>query len=226
MSITISIYLMGAIVILALMTGFWIGRSVKWMMIDTESRIEDMEEKKQDMGRESMESGEWQNRRMRDTGKRVPLGWAISSPVAGTVRSFSEGFGRGALIQPEQGALYAPASGKITRLYPMGNAMLLRTDSGIELMLRVGNSGDELHSGYYRSHVVQNEIVNKGKLLLEFDKEGLKGEGIDVTVSVTVEAAADYRDITVTQREQVKSGEELLWVQENSMLGNCRSVAD
>lgn len=188
MSITISIYVVAAIVILSLMGGFWIGRSVKWMMIDTENRIVDEE-------------------------RHIPSGWAVGSPVTGTVRSYSEGGGRGVLIRPEQEKIYAPVAGKIIRLYPMGNAMRLRTDSGIELMLRVGETGDEMHSGYYRSYVVQNEIVSKGKLLLEFDREGLQQEGIDVAVSVTVEAADAGRDIIVTEKEKVKFGEEIFYIE-------------
>lgn len=185
MSITISIYAVAAIVILSLMGGFWIGRSVKWMMIDTESRIVDEE-------------------------KRIPLGWAVGSPVTGTVRSYSEGAGRGVLIRPEQEKIYAPVAGKIIRLYPMGNAMRLRTEAGVELMLRVGETGEEMHSGYYRSYVVQNEIVSKGKLLLEFDREGLRQDGIDVGVSVMVDAG---RDIIVTEKERVKFGEEIFYIE-------------
>ncbi len=202
MSITISIYTMVVIAILALMVGFWIGRSVKWMMLETESRISE----------DSDEQG-----RIEDVpeGIRIPLGWSIGSPVAGTVRSFNDGVGVGALIRPEQGAVYAPASGKITRLYPMGNAMRLRTDSGVELIMRVGETSDELHSVYYRARVIQNEIVNKGKMLLEFDLEGLQKEGVDTAVSLVVEPADPSQNVIVTRKEQVKAGEELLWIRES-----------
>lgn len=220
MSITISIYVLCVIVILSLMGGFWIGRSVKWMMIDTENRIaEESCDTEQEQGALSSadDMEEKQNRRIRNGAKRIPLGWAIGSPVGGTVRSVSDGTKRGALIRPEQGILYAPVSGKITRLFPMGNMMLLRAEFGVELLLRVGESGDEMHSEYYRSHVVPNEIITKGKVLLEFDIEKMQEEGVDTAVAVMVEAAENYRDITVTQKEQVRTGEEILWVREPAL---------
>lgn len=213
MDITISFFLLIAIVILSLMGGFWIGRSVRWMMLDTESRIRDDIESETAKELEETGRGEHHNKKVKGNVKRIPLGWTVGSPVTGTVRSFSDSIGKGALIYPEQGKLFAPAAGKIIRLYPMGNAMLLRTDFGVELLLRVGESRDEMHSMYYRSYVVQNEIVPKGKLLLEFDLEGLCGEGVDASVSVTVNAAYDFRDFTLTQKEMVKVGEELFWIQ-------------
>ncbi len=208
---TISLWFLAVIVIVSLLAGFWIGRSVKWMMVETESRITDSEEEEND---ENM------NRHIRNGAKRIPLGWAIGSPVAGEVRSFCEGTGKGALIRPEQGLLYAPTSGKIIRLYPMGNEMLFRTDFGIELLLKVGEARDEMFSVYYRSRVVQNEIVGKGKLLLEFDMEGLQKEGVDTVVSVMVETSGEYREITLTPKEQIKTGEELLWVRETTVTDN------
>lgn len=187
MDITISYFMLVAVVMIALVGGFWIGRSVRFMMSETENRIS------------------------RDDA-RIPLGWSIGSPVTGTVRSFCGSEEKGALVQPEAGKLYAPASGKITKLFPMGNQMQMRTENGVELILRVGELKDDLHSMYYRSYVVQNEIVPKGKLLLEFDIESLREEGVDTTVFVTIAEGADYQGIRITPRETVKTGEELLWL--------------
>lgn len=144
--------------------------------------------------------------------KRIPLGWAIGSPVSGKVSYFNEGTRRGALIVPEQEILYAPAAGKITRLYPTGNAMRLRTEFGIELLIQAGIETGDLEGRYYRPRVVQNEVVNKGKPLLEFDVEGIRGEGYDPSVMMSVEEAADYRDVTVCETPNVKAGENLMWV--------------
>lgn len=210
MSISISIFVLITIITITFIGGFWVGRSVRWMMLDTESNI--LEEDSEELS--GYEETNRPDKSSRNMGRRIQQGLVIGSPVAGEVRSFCEGNRRGAWIRPVEGKLHAPASGKITRLYPMGNAMLLRTDAGVELMLRVGENRDEMYSKHYRVHVVQNEIVNRGKLLLEFDKEGLQAEGVDIGVSISVEAAEDFNGITVTHKEQVKVGEELLWVSE------------
>lgn len=193
---TVSIWITVVIATISLMAGFWIGRSIKWMAEETEERIKGEEE--------TMLS-------MRPKGKRIPLGWTIGSPVSGTVRPFFEGIRCGALIQPEEGKLYAPVSGRIMKLYPMGRAMLIAADFGEEVLVKAGIGGDELCSMYYRSRVVQNEIIRKGKLILEFDKEGLEGQGVDVTITVSVETGAEESNVAVTQKDCVKAGEELIW---------------
>ena len=144
--------------------------------------------------------------------KRISLGWTVGSPVAGEVCYLREGTGRGARIVPEQGMVYAPAAGKITKLYPTGNAMRLRTDYGIELLIQAGIDTEELEGRYYRSRIVQNEVVNKGKLLLEFDIDGIKEEGYDPSVVITVVEAKDYGDVIVCDTPRVKAGEDLMRV--------------
>lgn len=209
MSITMNIFVLGAVVVLALMGGFWVGRSVKWMMADTESRILPEEETEERTDTDNMISEERNPRKLKSNTKRISVGWEIGSPVSGMVRSINDGSRKGVVIQPEKGMLFAPVSGKIIRLYPMGNSMLLRTDFGAELLLCVGESGEELHSVYYRSGVIQNEIVTKGKVLLEFDMEGMHEEGIDTAVSLTVETTDVCQKIIVAPQSQVKVGEAL-----------------
>lgn len=144
--------------------------------------------------------------------KRIPLGWAVGSPVSGAVTYFHEGTQRGAKIVPEQGVLYAPAAGKITRLYPTGNAMRLRTDYGIELLIQAGVDTGELEGRHYRARILKNEVVNKGKPLLEFDVEAIREEGYDPSVVMTVEDAQDFQNVTLCDAPRVKAGENLLWV--------------
>lgn len=209
MSITMNVFVLGAIVIVALTGGFWMGRSVKWMMADTESYIMAEEESGAQPEEDAVIPEEKNHNRLKRNQKRITLNWEIGSPVNGIVRSIDDGFRKEVVIQPEMGVLHAPTSGKIIRLYPMGNSMLLRTDFGVELLLRVGVNGEELHSIYYRTYVVPNEIITKGKKLLEFDMERMCSEGIDTAVSIAVETAGACRDITVVQKSQVKVGEEL-----------------
>ncbi|MCM1186507.1 MAG: PTS glucose transporter subunit IIA [Lachnoclostridium sp.] len=159
--------------------------------------------------------------------RRIPLGWAIGSPAEGAVKTFEHGGVRGAMVRTTKGCLYAPSSGKIVRLYPSGSQMMLRTDFGIELLIRVGsdiNSGhqtaqaDEMMGEYFRPRVLQNEIVTKGKLLLEYDREALLAAGADTDIFIGVEEAGQFRDITVTDKTQVRQGEEILWVMDHSRI--------
>ena len=118
------------------------------------------------------------------------------------------------MIEPDCDRVYAPANGKITRLYPMGNAFRLLTEFGTELYIRIGNGDDELLGRYYRPRILQNEIVGKGKVLMEFDRAGLEAEGIACQVSVCVEGCRYGGNVKGTAGERVRLGEEIFQVQE------------
>ncbi|MCM1569248.1 MAG: PTS glucose transporter subunit IIA [Roseburia sp.] len=180
--------------LVAAYTGFWLGRSSTVMVT---------------------EQGEEPERENKKRGKSVvkpPRGREVASPAAGSVGSFYEGMLQGAVIQSTQGKLYAPASGKIIKVYPMGCAFLLRTDYGVELLLQAGKPEDELLGEYYRPRVVCNEIVSKGKLLLEYDRDALLTKGVDTSIYVSVNAPAMNNQVTLTQADTVRVGEQLLWV--------------
>ena len=95
----------------------------------------------------------------------------------------------------------------------MGNAFRLVTEFGAELYIQIGDGGDELMSRYYRPRIMQNEIVGKGKLLIEFDRRGLVMAGASCEVSVRVESCRYGGDVKETAGEQVRIGEEIFQVQ-------------
>lgn len=144
--------------------------------------------------------------------KKISTGQTIGSPVAGSVSHFRENGKEGARITPKQGLLYAPAPGKIIRLFPTGNAMLLRTDFGLDLYIQAGIGTDDMESRLFRTRIVKNEVVPKGKLLLEFDIEGLVREGFDPSVTVTVEDPGQEHEITLCETAGIKAGDSLMWV--------------
>lgn len=159
---------------------------------------------------------------VRRTGRRgrghqyVPdrVSWSVASPVSGKVFENKEGEHPTVVIRPDENKVYAPAGGKITKLFPMGNAMIFTTEFGAELFIQAGNGDDELLNRYFRPKIVQNEVVGKGKLLMEFDRQGLEAEGVAPEVSVTVETCAYGDDVRMTAGGRVKAGEEILQVLE------------
>lgn len=140
--------------------------------------------------------------------------WSVGSPVSGEVAYTQEGEHPTIVIDPQEDRLYAPTGGKITRLFPMGNEFLFRTEFGAELHIQAGEAQDELLGRYFRPRIVQNEIVGKGKLLLEFDRAGLAAEGGFPQVSVRMENSVYGSDVLMTADGTVKTGEEILQIRE------------
>lgn len=183
---------MFGIIFLAFILGFFLGRREK--RIGREEKI-------------TKNSGASGSRVLSD-------GKSIASPVDGRLHFLCESGRKCVIIEPNQGKVYAPVSGKIVKLYPMGNAFRLRDNEGTEVLIRVGKpQPDELCSTYFRSRIVENEIVNKGKLLLEFDKEGLLGAGEEIGVTVCPETDLES-EIFISESEWVKVGEEILCIGE------------
>ncbi len=210
------IWIIFSVGIVGAMAGFWLGAGKRWAtnemnVEEQETRQESLEMKTEEVKRRDGETRGLQLRLKRNEPRKY-MGTPIGSPATGMVSSYMEGDLRGACVQTNTGLLYAPASGKITKVFPMGNAFTLRTEKGTELLLQVGSNQDELLSEYYRPRVIQNEIVNKGKVLLEFDQERLARAGVNSAISLAVNQSYCGETITLTQEKQVKVGEDLLWI--------------
>lgn len=160
----------------------------------------------EEVNHEGRREGRRDNRR--DSGIRFPF--SVGSPVSGEVTGGNGEGKQTVAVHPGEDRLYAPANGKIIKIYPMGNAFLFRTEFGAELYIKVGDSEDDLLERYYRPRVIQNEIVGKGKLLLEFDRRGLVKEGASCCVSISVETAVCEGNLLATPGTRIKAGEPLL----------------
>ncbi len=193
----------------AAMLGFMLGRvSMYGQEPEETGELEDNQSTVADGGMRKGHRG--RNRRAAEDMRK----WSVGSPVSGEVTVCEEGEHSTIVIRPEGDKLYAPAAGKITRLFPMGNAFLFVTEFGTELYVQVGDTNDELLVRHYRPRIVQNEVVAKGKLLLEFDRQGLEAEGASSEISICVESCAYGGDVRMMAGERVKVGEEILQVRE------------
>ena len=143
-------------------------------------------------------------------------GWSVGSPVTGQMTVLQEGQGAVVEILPNEDKLFAPAAGKIMKLYPLGNAFQLRTEFGAELYIQVGKVQDELLGRYFRPRILQNEIVGKGKLLLEFDRQGLEAEGASTEISVCIDSCFYGSEVITAADAPLKTGEEIFWIQEET----------
>lgn len=193
----------------ALVAGFMAGRISMYGMWESE------EEGREEKGAGSDRPARiWRRKgHYPDTDRIV---WTVGSPVSGEVVAQEDGEHPKVVIYPDTDKLYAPVSGKISRLFPMGNSFCFTTEFGTELYIQAGGVGDDLLARYYRPRVIRNEVVEKGKLLLEFDRNGLEAEGVSAEVAVCVESTFYGGEVRMSAGEYVKAGEELLQILEPS----------
>lgn len=139
----------------------------------------------------------------------------VGSPVSGEILDRREGERPAIAIYPDEDRLYAPANGKVIKIFPLGNQFLLSAESGQEFLIRAGDSQDELMGKYFRPRILQNEIVGKGKLLLEFDRRGLEAEGVSAKVQISVETGSCDSSVLPEAGERIRTGEEIFRVRES-----------
>ena len=140
-------------------------------------------------------------------GKRVHL-----SEVPDDV--FAEGMlGQGAAILPADGKVYAPCDGEVTQTMDSGHAIGLTTDRDVEVLIHVGLDTVMLEGKPFKYHVKQGQKVKKGDLLITADLEMIKAAGKELYTPVLITNTDDYDSVTVTDAEEVKTGDPLITVE-------------
>ena len=191
----------------AMVVGFMLGRVSMYGQMETGEEPAEEKEQQAKAGRGLLRRGKAHHEEEREH-------WSVGSPVSGLVAAGQDGERPMVVIDPDCDCVYAPAGGKVVRLFPMGNAFRMVTEFGAELYVQVGDGSDELMGRYYRPRIMQNEIVGKWKALIEFDRQGLEAKGVSCQVRVCVEGCRYGAGVKETAGEQVKLGEEIFRVQE------------
>lgn len=145
----------------------------------------------------------------------------IASPLKGKVikladmkdEAFASGvLGKGAAIVPEEGKVYAPADGEITALFPTLHAMGIKTDEGAELLIHIGLDTVQLNGEGFEAHIKDGDRIQKGQLLISFDKELLESKGYCLETPVLVTNSDEYLEVTKMAEGSVVPGDSLLKV--------------
>ncbi|MDA1478259.1 beta-glucoside-specific PTS transporter subunit IIABC [Bacillus changyiensis] len=139
----------------------------------------------------------------------------VVSPLNGKVVALSEvqdaafssgALGHGIAIEPSEGQLFAPVSGKVSALFSTNHAIGITMDSGADILIHIGMDTVQLDGQFFTAHVTQGDHVEKGQLLIKFDIEEIKNAGKSLTTPILVTNQKEY-NIELTKQNQVKTGE-------------------
>lgn len=146
----------------------------------------------------------------------------VTAPVEGILTSITEmndpvfsagSLGKGVAIFPEKGVVTAPDDCEVSVLYETGHAIGLKLKSGLEMLIHIGINTVELKGKYFKKHVEEGAVLEKGSEIVSFDIEGIKNAGYDPTVAVIVTNSDAYQAIAKAEEKTVKQGSEILFVQ-------------
>lgn len=145
----------------------------------------------------------------------------IVSPMKGKVLKLEElhddafasgALGQGAAVRPETGEVYAPADGVITTLFPTLHAIGMETDEGVELLIHIGLDTVQLEGRGFEAVISQGDRVQKGQLLVKFDKAAIEAEGFLTETPVIVVNTDDYLEVAESMKENVNPGDCLITI--------------
>jgi len=144
----------------------------------------------------------------------------LFAPVSGELKALNtlsdpvfadEIFGKGLAIYPATGELRSPVNGKVVSVFETHHALALQSDTGAEILIHIGIDTVKLGGRHFTSHIEAGQFIEVGDLLVTFDLDALRAEGIDPSVILVVTNSERYGDISpVKANGDVASRDEFL----------------
>lgn len=103
--------------------------------------------------------------------------------------------GKTVAVVPERGRVVAPFDGEVSMVFDTGHAIGLKGPADAELLIHVGINTVDLKGKHFKILTETGQKVKKGQTLLEFDIEGIKESGYDVTTMVILANSPAYSQV-------------------------------
>lgn len=146
----------------------------------------------------------------------------VFSPLKGEVKplsevndpTFSTGImGKGLAIQPQEGKVVSPVTGRVTTIFKTKHAIGITSDNGAEILIHVGLDTVRLEGKHFTAHVKDGDFVEVGQTLVTFDMEAIKAEGYDLITPVIITNPDRYQTIEPVKKGSINAREAFLALQ-------------
>ncbi|WP_304941309.1 PTS glucose transporter subunit IIA [Turicibacter sp. TJ11] len=107
----------------------------------------------------------------------------IFAPITGTLLPISEVpdpvfsqkmMGDGFAIEPTEGKVYSPVTGKVLNVFPTKHAVALESNEGHEILIHFGMDTVALKGEGFNAHVKEGDTVTPDTLLLSVDLDAVR----------------------------------------------------
>lgn len=135
----------------------------------------------------------------------------ILSPVQGTILPIEEVkdpmfsgkmMGDGMAVIPVEGKVISPINGYVIMTTSTKHAIGLRGNSGVEILIHVGIDTVNLNGEFYDLLVEEDQYVHVGDPLINFDIEGIKEKGYDLTTPVIITNTPEHESFAKTIQKE------------------------
>ncbi|HEM3177133.1 TPA: PTS system trehalose-specific EIIBC component [Streptococcus suis] len=149
----------------------------------------------------------------------------LISPLTGEAKDLSQAtdpvfssgvMGKGIVIDPSEGKLFAPVDGEVSVLFPTFHAIGITTSTGIELLMHIGMDTVGLEGRGFTAYVKQGDKVKAGDLLISFDIDVIKAAGLITETPIIVTNQTDFDTQVIGNLPRtISQGEAILTVTKN-----------
>ncbi len=134
------------------------------------------------------------------TGRLMPI-TEVPDPV------FAEKMmGDGFAIEPTDGKVYSPVSGKVTNVFPTKHAATFETETGHEVLIHFGLDTVKLGGEGFESHIEQGQEVKAGDLILTVDLENVKAKVPSVITPIVFPNLKENEIVEIVKIGHVEAG--------------------
>jgi len=150
--------------------------------------------------------------------KKVVKSIIIHSPMTGIAGGIEtapdEGFaqkmmGDGAVVEPKDSQVVAPADGEIAFVFPSKHAVGFVTEDGIAMLIHVGIDTVNLNGQGFEVLVQEGDKVKAGTPLMKLDLPLLKEKAPSLVSPVICTELEDNQSIRMLHTGEIKAGDEL-----------------
>jgi len=120
--------------------------------------------------------------------------------------------GPGCGILPTGDKLSAPFNGKVTQLTDTRHAIGVTSGDGVELLIHIGVDTVDMAGAGFQNFVKNGQKINKGDLLISFDRAAIKAAGHSDAIAVVVTNIDEFSGIEQEADGDVASGDILIKV--------------
>lgn len=155
----------------------------------------------------------------KEEAEEITFPLALGAAAGGTIVTMEnipdEVFSTGVLgtccgINPSEGKVFAPISGKVVQLADTLHAVGIKGDGGAEVLVHVGVDTVEMNGDGFSGKVKEGDWVKKGQLLLTMDLERIYAANHAATVITIVTNATDFTSVERVASGNVESGDDIL----------------
>ncbi|HFI0301383.1 TPA: PTS system trehalose-specific EIIBC component [Streptococcus suis] len=149
----------------------------------------------------------------------------LISPLTGEAKDLSQAtdpvfssgvMGKGIVIDPSEGKLFAPVDGEVSVLFPTFHAIGITTSTGIELLMHIGMDTVGLEGKGFTAHIKQGDKVKAGDLLIDFDIAVIKAAGLVAETPIIVTNQTDFDTQVIGNLPRtITQGETILTITNN-----------